>query len=117
MTKTVDIIDTEYVGQMRTRTVSVDITNYDDDAAGDGESFSPKDAGLNRFKHVTAEVNPGGGSATTVVNCVAQYDYNNEALRLYYQSDSGGTDAAAPLVEVESNVGEGAEVRLICYGQ
>ena len=112
MTSTIDILDTEFVGQMRTRIVEVDVTNYDDNAGGDGESFSPKDAGLNRFKHVSAEVNPGGGSAGTVVNAVAQYDWDEEALRLYY----AGTDGSE-LSEVSSNANEGAEVRLMCFGQ
>ena len=112
MTRTIDIRDTEFVGQMRTRIVDVDITNYDDDAAGDGEAFSPKDAGLNRFKHVSAEVNPGSGSATNEVNAVAQYDWENESIRLYY----GGTDGDE-LSEVGSNADEGAEVRLMCFGQ
>lgn len=117
MTKDVDIVDTEFAGAMKVRIVDVDIDNYDSDAAGDGESFNPSDAGMHRFQHVTTTVKYGEGSAVTVQNCVAEYDWANQSIRLLQQSDSGGTDADAELVEVPSNASEGAMVRALCYGR
>lgn len=117
MTKTVDIVDTEFAGAMKVRIVDVDITNYDDGAAGNGEAFTPSDAGMHRFQSVQPTVKYGEGSATTVQDCVAQYDWGNQALRLLQQSDSGGTDSDAELVEVPSNGNEGAMVRATCYGR
>lgn len=117
MTKTVDINETEYLGAVVTRYVDVDITNYDDAAGGTGESLTPADVNMRRFQSVIAEVMYGEGGATTVQNCVAQYDYANESIRLLQQSDSSGADATAELVEVPSNGNEGAKVRLVCMGR
>lgn len=117
MTKSVDIQDTEFAGAMKVRVVDVDITNYDDDGAGDGESFVPSDAGMHRFQDVQAQVMFGEGGAGAVQNCVAQYDWNAESIRLLQQSDTGDTDADAELVEVPSNANEGAKVRVTCFGR
>lgn len=117
MTKSVDIQDTEFAGAMKVRIVDVDITNYDSDAGGDGEGFTPSDAGMHRFQAVDLERKVGEGGATTVQKCVAQYDWSNESIRLYQQSDSGSTDADADLVEVPSNSNEGAKVRAVCLGR
>lgn len=117
MTKTVDIISTEFAGAMKVRIVDVDITNYDDGANGNGESFTASDAGMHRFQAVSAEVKYGEGGASTVQDCVAQYDWGQESLRLLQQSDSGGTDSDAELVEVPQNSNEGAKVRVTCFGR
>lgn len=117
MTKTVDIVSTEFAGAMKVRIVDVDITNYDDGASGNGESFTPSDAGMHRFQAVSPDVKHGAGGATTVQDCVAEYDWANESLRLLQQSDSGGTDSTAELVEVPSNSNEGVEVRVTCFGR
>lgn len=117
MTRDITVTDTEFPGAMKVRFVDVDITDYDSDGAGDGEPFAPSDIGMHRFQTVNAEVKFGEGSATTVVNCVAQYDYQNNSIRLLQQSDSGGTDSDADLIEVPSNAGEGAVVRLECKGR
>lgn len=103
----------EYAGAMEFRFFEVDITNYDDDTNGDGESFDETDAGMSRFQHVECEVVPNGGSgATNVVNAVAQYDYDAGAIRLFY----GGTDGAS-LSEVAGNADEGAVVRVKAIGR
>lgn len=102
---------------MKVRFVDVDITNYDDGGGGNGEALSASDVGMHRFQNVVAQVKPGEGSATTVQNCVAQYDYQNNSIRLYEQSDNSGADADAELVEVPSNSDEGAMVRLECKGR
>lgn len=117
MTKTVDVQATEFAGAMKVRIVDVDITNYDDGASGNGESFTPSDAGMHRFQSVQAEVKYGDGTATTVQDCVAQYDWTNESIRLLQQSDASGSDSDANLVEVPQNSNEGAEVRLTCFGR
>lgn len=117
MTREINVTATEFLGAVKTRFVDVDITNYDDDGGGDGEPFSPASVGMNRFQHVDAEVVYGSGSATTVVNCVAQYDESTGAIRLLVQSDNGGTEANAELVELASNADEGAYVRLACMGR
>lgn len=117
MARTIDVLDTEYAGAMRVRVVEMDISNYDDDASGDGEAFTASDAGMHRFQTVQAEVMFGEGSATTVVNCVAQYDWANESVRLLHQSADGTGTTDDELVEVPSNADEGAKVRLTCYGR
>lgn len=112
MTRSVEVTDTEFPGAMKVRFVDVDISNYDSDGSGDGESLAPSDVGMHRFQTVNAEVKFGEGSATTVVNCEAQYDYQNDAIRLLYGGTDGGT-----LSEVASNANEGAMVRLECKGR
>lgn len=77
---------TKVVGDLTLRTFRLDITNYDDDSGGDGESFTPDDAnGMHRFVHVHADV--VGGSPH-----VANYDEDNQAIRLY---DLDGTGEVA----------------------
>jgi len=117
MTRDISVTSTEFLGAVKTRFVDVDITNYDDDAGGDGESFTPSDVGMNRFQKVNAEVIYGSGDATTVVNCVAQYDESTGAIRLLVQSDNSGSDANTELVELAGNNNEGALVRLACMGR
>lgn len=117
MTKTVDIKDTEFAGAMKVRIVDVDITNYDDGAGGSGESFTPSDAGMHRFQAVNPEVMFGEGGATTVLNCVAEYDWANTSIRLLHQSNDGTGTSDDALVEVPSNSNEGAKVRVTCFGR
>ena len=106
MTKTVDIDEpTEYMGAVVTRFAEVDITNYDDGAAGEGESFVPADVSMRRFQAVVAEVNDDTGMT-------AHYDEDTDSIRLYY----GATDGDE-LSEVASNNNEGARVRVICLGR
>lgn len=117
MTSTIDITDTEFAGAMKVRIADVDITNYDDDANGDGESFTPSDAGMHRFQAVIPEVKVGAGGASTVADAVAQYDWSNEAIRLFEQANDGTGTADDPLTEVPSNSNEGVEVNVICIGR
>lgn len=117
MTRDIDITDTEFPGAMKVRFADVDISNYDSDTGGDGEPLAPSDVGMHRFQVVNVQVKPGEGSATNVQNCVAQYDYQNNSIRLYQQSDSGGTDSDAELVEVPSDSNEGAMVRVEAKGR
>lgn len=106
MTKTVNIEETEYMGAVTTRFVEVDVTNYDDDAAGDGESFVPADVSMRRFQAVIAEVADGTGVK-------AHYDESAQAIRLF---ESSGT-AGANLAEVDSNANEGATLKVTCMGR
>lgn len=117
MTRDISVTDTEFLGAVKTRFVEIDITNYDDDTSGDGEAFAPSDIGMNRFQNVQAEVMHGEGGANTVVNCVAQYDYANNAVRLLVQTDNSGADANTELVELAGNNNEGAKVKLTCMGR
>lgn len=118
MTRDITIDDTEFMGAVKTRFLTVDITNYDDDSNGDGESFTPTDAGMNRFQQVIAETDPGASTgANTQINAVAQYDSSAEALRLFQQSDSGGTDSDADLVEAPSDANEGTVVNVTAMGK
>lgn len=103
-------------GNLKMRIQEVDITNYDDDANSDGESFTPSDVNMRRFVYVQPLVMHGEGGATTVVNAEAQYDYSNEALRLFVQENDGTGSANDPLVELGSNNNEGAKLRVICIG-
>ena len=118
MTRDITVDDTEFAGAMKFRIVTVDVTNYDDDTGGDGEPLAPADVGMSRFQHVSAEVDPGATTAaTTQVNAVAQFDSANDALRLFQQSDSGGTDSDADLVEVPSDANEGTVVNVLAVGR
>lgn len=117
MANSITITDTEFAGAMKVRVVEVDITNYDDDANSDGESFTPADAGMRRFQQVVPEAMNGEGGATTVVNAVAQYDYANEALRLLVQSNDGTGTANDELVELGSNNNEGVKLKVLCFGR
>lgn len=120
MSRNIDITDTEFPGAMKVRFVDVDVTNYDDGVENPtvpGELVEPSDVGMNRFQVVNAQVKPGEGTANTVQSCVAQYDYQNNSVRLYQQSDSGGGDSDAELVEVPSDANEGAMVRLEVKGR
>lgn len=112
MTRDISVTDTEFPGAQKVRYVDVDVTNYDSDTNGDGEALAPSDVGMHRFQMVNVHVKPGEGSATTVVNAEAQYDYQNDSVRLYY----GGTDGGE-LTEVASDANEGAMVRLECKGR
>lgn len=118
MTREITVNDTEFAGAMKVRILTVDITNYDDDTGGDGEPLAPADVGMSRFQHVSVEVDPGAATgATTQVNAVAQFDSENEALRLFQQSDSGGGDSDADLVEVPSDANEGTVVNVFAVGR
>jgi len=119
MTRTIDRVDgPEFAGGMEFRFFEVDVTNYDDDGNGDGEAFNAGDAGMSRLQHVDVDVDPGASSgASTQVDCVAEYDYTNGAIRLFYQSNDGTGTAEEPLTEVASNSDEGAVVRVKAIGR
>jgi len=110
MTKTTNIEETEYMGAVTTRFVEVDITNYDDDAAGDGESFVPADVSMRRFQAVIATVKDG-----TAVQ--ATYDESTGAIRLHGQANDGTGTATDNLTELPSNSNEGATLTVICMGR
>lgn len=100
MTKTVDVDEpTEYMGGVTTRFVEVNITDYDDASAGNGESFTPADVSMRRFQTVIAEVNEDNGYT-------ANYDEDEQSIRLY----DGGT-------EVTGGSGNSARLRLVCLGR
>lgn len=110
MTNTITIDETEYMGAVTTRFVEVDITNYDDGANGNGESLVPADVSMRRFQAVIAEVNDNSGMS-------ANYDEDNESVRLWEQANDGTGTSDDELTEVPSNSSEGARVRLICMGR
>jgi len=105
MTKTINIEETEYPGAMTQRFVEVDITNYDDDGSGDGESFVPADVSMRRFQDVQPKVIDGTGY-------VAQYDESTGAIRLF---QSAG--AAGEMAEVGSNSNNAATLRVTVLGR
>lgn len=105
MTYTLSIDDTEFAGAMKVRTATIDITNYDSDSNGDGESVTPNDLGMNRF--IFQDVGIVDNTGMT-----AQYDETNQAVRLYY----AGTDGNA-FSEVTSGNNEGAKVRFTAFGK
>jgi hypothetical protein len=117
MTRDIDITDTEFPGAMKVRFADVDVTNYDSDSGGDGEPLAPSDVGMHRFQVVNVQVKPGEGSANTIKNCVAQYDYQENAIRLYEQANDGTGSTDDELVEVPSDVSEGAMVRVEAKGR
>ena len=110
MTNTTTVDETEYMGAVTTRFITVDITNYDDGSSGNGEAFTPADASMRRFQAVIAEVQDATG-------VTAHYDESNESIRLYEQANDGNGSADDTLTEVPSNSNEGATVRLIAMGR
>jgi hypothetical protein len=110
MTNTVNIEETEYMGAVTTRFVELDITNYDDDGGGDGESFVPADVSMRRFQAVIPEVKDGTG-------VVASYDESADAIRLFEQANDGTGTTDDTLTEVPSNADEGATLTVICMGR
>lgn len=105
MTNTITIDETEYLGGVTTRFAEMDVTDYDDDSGGDGESFVPADVSMRRFQHVHADVVDGTGY-------VAQYDESADCIRLYESAGSAGE-----MAEVGSNSGNAAKVALVCMGR
>lgn len=85
-------------GNLKMRVEELDITNYDDDSGGDGESFAPVDVNMRRFVFVLALETTGSAQW-------AKYDETNNAVRLY---DSAG--------EIGSNSSNTGTVKVIAVG-
>lgn len=103
---------TTFFGEWKVRTFQVDISNYDDDAGSDGESFTPADAGMNRFLHVHTDVIGAGSATTGMAGSLAHYDESTGAIRLYHSAGADGE-----MAEMSSNADEGALVRVTCIGK
>lgn len=74
-------------GHLKMRIEELDITDYDDDSGGDGESFTPADVNMRRFVYVEA-------LETSSDAQWAKYDESNEAVRLYDSSGEIGSGAS-----------------------
>lgn len=96
-------------GHLKMRIQEMSISNYDDDAAGDGEAFAPADVNMRRFTMVIPIV-------TDAAAVEAQYDEGANAVRLFRQANDGTGTANDPLVEAPSNSNVSATVKLICVG-
>lgn len=72
-------------GNLKLRVEELDITNYDDDSNGDGESFAPGDVNMRRFVFVLALETTGSAQW-------AKYDESNNAVRLYTSSGEVASD-------------------------
>lgn len=90
-----DIQDTEFPGAMKMRTVEA--TNV-----SDGDSFTPKSAGMNRFIFVAVEVTDGTAA-------LVAYDEANQEINLFGDGD-GATEAFASFTGT-------ATVRLTAFGK
>lgn len=77
---TYDIEDTEFPGGMKMRTVRAT-------SVSDGDSFSPNDAGMNRFIFVNVEVVDGTAA-------LASYNESTNTLNLYGDGDGASEDLA-----------------------
>lgn len=95
MTYTASIEATEFLGAVKHRNATVDITGYDTG----GETITPNDVGLNRFQWVHAYVRDGS-------NYIVQFDETTNTLTLRDPAD--GTEAAA---------GTALEVRFVGAGK
>lgn len=99
-------------GNLNLRIEDMDITNYDDDAGSDGESFTPSDVNMRRFVAVIPVVIGAGSASTTAMEGVtAEWDEGTGAIRVYH---SGGADGE--MAEMTSNNSEGTKLRLLCIG-
>lgn len=107
MTKTVNAQGRpESVGSMYARTFEVDISNYDDDGSGDGESFTVNDALLqNRF------FTPPFVRVVDDSGYVARYNVETNSIRLYESAGSQGE-----LTEVASDGNNSATLEVTCLG-
>lgn len=109
MTYELDRGELEFLGPVKVRHFTMEITNYDDDAAGDGEPFQAADAGFNRIMHCRTFAQGDGVAAA--------YDENTGAIRLYQQANDAGGTANDPLVEAPSNSNEAATVQVTVMGK
>lgn len=77
---TYDIQDTEFPGAMKMRTVRAS-------SVSDGDSFTPNDAGMNRFIFVVVEIVDGTAA-------LAHYDEANDTINLYGDGDGTSENLA-----------------------
>lgn len=85
-------------GNLKMRVQEMDITDYDDDGSGDGESFAPADVNFRRFVFVQA-------LETSASTQWAKHDEATNAVRLYTSSG-----------EVAGNSSNTGTVKLVCIG-
>lgn len=90
-----DIQDTEFPGAMKMRTVEASNVS-------DGDTFTPKSAGMNRFIFVVVEVNDGTAA-------LASYDEANQEINLWGDGD-GATESLATFTST-------ATVRITAFGK
>lgn len=102
-----------YFGDWKVRTFTMDITNYDDGSNGNGEPFTPSDAGMHRFRHVLVDSIGAGTATNNFEGSVAIYDEDVEGVRLYV---TGGS-ADAELNELPAAGNNGALVRITAIGK
>lgn len=99
-------------GNLKLRIQRMEITNYDNDANGDGEAFAPSDVNMRRFVSVIPVVVDDGSASTTAMRGVnAMWDEANNAVRLFHSAGADGE-----MAEMTSNNNEGAELLLLCIG-
>lgn len=99
-------------GNLKLRVHDMDITNYDDNAGGDGEAFTPSDVNFRRFVAVIPTVVGSGTASTTAMEGVtAEWDESNQAIRVYHSAGADGE-----MAEMTSNNNEGTRLRLLCVG-
>lgn len=82
---------------------------YDNAGDGAGNSFDPRDVyGFGRIGIVTVQVIAAG--------YIAQYDYDNNSIRVYQQANDGTGTAGDALVEVAAGTALNIDLRLEVRG-
>lgn len=115
MARSITLGDTEFFGPVTVTHNEMQVSNYDDEAAGDGESLIPNDVNLNRFLHVRVSVIDGQGIHATYDQSVGAE--GEGAIRLFRQANDGTGTANDQLVEVPSNSNVDATVQLTTFGK
>lgn len=78
MTRDITVESTEFAGNMKVRHATVDVTSYNN---GAGEDLTPADLGMNRFQHVSVNVQDTSAD-------VANFHGDVDKLRVF----AGGTE-------------------------
>lgn len=101
--------DIAYEGQYRVVYDEITLGTYDNAADGNGNTFNVREIyGLSRLGIVHVQVD---AAALT-----AQYDYTNNAIRLYRQANDGTGSAEDPLTEVSAGSVLNVDLRIEVRG-
>lgn len=117
MTSTIDRGELEFFGPVKVRHTQLDVSNYDDDAAGDGELLQASDVGFYRIMHVRVESVDSADATTASFDASVGTDGKEGAVRLFYQANDGNGTANDPLTEVTSNTNATATLQLAVFGK
>lgn len=116
MTNTISRGELEFLGPVKVRHTEMDVSNYDSDAAGDGELLQASNVGLHRIMHVRID-SVAGDAVSASFDASVGVDGKEGAIRLHQQANDGLGTANDPLTEVASNANATATLQLTVFGK